>query len=122
MDILTKGNLIIEVEPSISFGMFDGEEKWLVKDGKSEDSNILYYILDDDFTLFEDVTLPDDFERGNKYFFENGEFISNEQWKPYISPEQRLEKVEEENARLNEAINNIWNDIATSIESGVNEV
>ena len=99
MDILVKGNLIMEVEPSISFGVFEGEEKWRVKDGKTDDSNVLYYILDDGFTLFENITLPDDFVRG-KYFFENGEFVLNEEWKEYKSPEQRIAELEEENEQL----------------------
>lgn len=100
MDILVKGNLIMEVEPSISFGMYEGEEKWCVKDGNTEESNVLYYILDDGFTVVKDVTLPDDFERGNKYFFENGEFVLNEEWKPYISPEERLAELEAQNEML----------------------
>lgn len=41
---------------------------------------------------------------------------------PEPTAEERIAELEKENVRLNEAIDNVWNDIATSIETGVNEV
>lgn len=91
MQILVKGNQIIVYAPSISFGVYDEDfEKWKLED---ENGNIMYYMIDDGFTLIENVTLPSDYAEG-KYFFENGEFVLNENWKPYISPEERLNNVE----------------------------
>lgn len=118
MKLLIKDNIICAIAENISYGRYENEDKWRLAD--SED-NLMYYMIDSDFTLVENVEVPSDYVDG-KYFFENGEFVLNEDWKPYVSPEQRLEILEEENIKLSNAIDNIWNDIAASIETGVNEV
>lgn len=91
MNILVSGNLIVSVAERITFGIYDEDfEKWRLAD---ENDNLMYYILDNGFELVENVTLPEDYEPG-KYFYEDGEFIVNDDWQPYISPEERIAELE----------------------------
>ena len=93
MKILVKGNRIVAIAEKITFGIFDEElEKWRLAD---ENDNLMYYMVDSNFELVENVTLPEDYE-GGKYFYENGEFVLNESWKPYVSPEERIAELEEQ--------------------------
>lgn len=88
---LVKGNSVIAIADIISFGVFDESiEKWKLE---NKDGSLMYYFIDDNFTLVEDVKIPDDYEHG-KYFYENGNFVLNAEWKPYISPEQRIKNLE----------------------------
>lgn len=97
MRLLVKGKQIIAVAENISFGVFDEpREKWSICDAEG---NTLYYILDDGFQLVEGVTLPDDYESG-AYFYENGEFVLNEEWEPYVSTEDRIAELEAQNEML----------------------
>lgn len=90
--ILIRGNKVVGVAPKITFGVYDEPfKKWRLAD---ENDNLMYYMIDSDFELVESVTLPEDYS-GGKYFFENGEFVLNKDWKPYRSPEQRIEELEE---------------------------
>ena len=110
MDILVKGKMIYAVAPTIEFGVYDEPfEKWKVSD---ESIGMLYYVLDDGLELVEDVVLPNDYVSG-KYFYENGEFVLNEDWKPYVSPEEKLEEMD---------TTAVWDEMALAIEEGVNEV
>lgn len=92
MKILVKENVIIAIADNISYGEYEGESKWRLAD--AEDS-LLYYVVDFDYTLVEGVTIPYDYEDG-KYLFENGEFVLNAEWKPYVSPEKRITQLEEQ--------------------------
>ncbi len=96
MNMLVKGNQIYEIAEKIMFGVYDGEEKWRLADAED---NIMYYMIDSDFTLVEGVTIPSDYVDG-KYFFENGEFILNKEWKPYVSIEDRMAELEAQNEML----------------------
>lgn len=97
MKLLVKGNEIKEVAENITFGTFDESiEKWRLADSND---NLLHYRLDDGYVLVENVELPSDYVDG-KYFFENGEFVLNEKWKPFVSTEERLYTLEEDNKRL----------------------
>lgn len=119
MDILIKEKTIFATAPYISYGVYDDSfEKWKLSD---EDENLQYYMIDDSYELVKGVTLPNDYVYG-KYFYEDGEFVLNTEWKPYVSTEDRIVLLEEENTKLREEITSIWDDIAVSIESGVNEV
>ena len=91
MNMLVKGNQIYEIAEKIMFGTYDGEEKWRIAD--TED-NTQFYVIDDGFTLIENIEVPSDYVDG-KYFFENGEFVLNAEWKPYVSPEERIAQLEE---------------------------
>lgn len=117
MKILLNGKQIVAEAENISFGIYDEPiEKWRIADAEDK---VMYYILDNGFELVEDVTIPEDYESG-KYFYENGEFILNEEWKPYVSPEDRISALEKQIANLNgEAV---WDEMAVAIEEGVNEV
>ena len=116
--LLVRNNVIFAEAPNITFGIYDEDiEKWRLAD---ENDNLMHYMIDSDFELVEDVTLPDDYE-GGKYFYENGEFVLNTDWKPYKSPEKRIEELEEQVAHMSDNIAN-WDDIAEAISSGVNEV
>ena len=95
MNLLVHEKHIIAIAQTITFGVFDEPiEKWGLFD---EDGNVMYYALDHDFTLVENVELPSDYVDG-KYFYENGEFILNENWAPYVSPEERIAILETQNA------------------------
>lgn len=91
MNLLISGNMIYAVADRITFGMYDESfEKWRLAD---ESDNLMYYMVDNSFELVTDVELPEDYELG-KYLFENGEFVLNEDWKPYVSPEERIATLE----------------------------
>jgi hypothetical protein len=96
MKLLVKGNEIYAIAENISYGRYENEDKWRLAD--SED-NILYYMIDDGFTLVENVEIPSDYEDG-KYFFEDGEFVLNAEWKPYVSMEERMAELEAQNEML----------------------
>ena len=101
MKILVKDNRIFEIAENITFGVYDESyEKWRIADAED---NALYYVVDDGFSLVEDAEVPSDYVDG-KYFFENGEFVLNEEWKPYVSPEERIAQLEEQVAMQEEAI------------------
>ena len=91
MKILVKDNIIYAIAENISHGRYENEEKWRLAD--SED-NVLYYMIDSDFTLVDVAEIPSDYEDG-KYFYENGGFVLNEDWSPYVSPEERIAILEE---------------------------
>lgn len=117
MQILVSGNNIVGYAPNITFGVFDEPfEKWRLADGEDK---LLYYMIDWDFTLIENVELPKDYEDG-KYLFENGEFVFNEEWIPYVSTEERIAELERQLANLNGDA--VWDEMAAAIEEGVNEV
>lgn len=91
--LLVKNNKIFDTAPKIAFGIYDEDfEKWRLAD---ENDNLMHYRIDIGFELVEGVTLPEDYEEG-KYFYENGEFVLNESWKPYVSPEERIAELEEQ--------------------------
>lgn len=93
MNLLVSGNRIVAIAEKITFGIYDEDiEKWRLAD---ENDNLMYYMVDSNFELVENVTLPEDYE-GGKYFYENGEFVLNESWKPFIPQEKRLEILEEQ--------------------------
>lgn len=92
MYLLVKGNIIYAIAKNISYGKYENEEKWRLADAED---NILYYMIDDGFTLVENVEIPSDYEDG-KYSFENGEFVLNKEWKQYKSPEERIAQLEEQ--------------------------
>lgn len=101
MNLLVKDNIIIVAAPNISFGVFDEAiEKWRIAD---EENNLMCYWIDGGFQLVENVELPSDYVDG-KYYFENSEFVINEEWEPNRSPEERISALEAENARLKESV------------------
>ena len=104
MQLLVEGKIIYAYAPKIEFGVYDEPiEKWGMFD---EYGNILYYAIDHGFTLVTDVELPSDFEEG-KYFYENGKFVLNEDWQPYVpmpSTEERISELEAQNAMLMECV------------------
>lgn len=97
MNLLIDGKAIIVYASKIEFGVYDETfEKWALYDNEG---NIICYVIDRNYEVVENVELPTDFTDG-KYFYENGEFVLNTEWKPYIPPEERIAILEEENARL----------------------
>lgn len=97
MQLLVDGNRVIEAAPNIIWGVFDEPiEKWALL---NEQGEVYLYVLDAGYTLVDGVELPEDYEDG-KYIFENGEFILNEDWQPYISTEERIANLESENERF----------------------
>ena len=111
---------IYTVAPKIEFGVYDEPiEKWAMFD---ENGKVMWYAIDHNFTLVEDVELPSDYEDG-KYFYENGEFVLNEDWKPFVpeqSMEERIAELEKQLENLNGDA--VWDEMALAIEEGVNEV
>lgn len=101
MQILVKDTRIIAVAHKITLGVFDEPfEKWKLE---NEDGELIYYVIDQDFDLIENVTIPEDYEDG-KYFYENGELTLNEDWRPYVSMEDRILQLEQENQFLVDCI------------------
>lgn len=101
MNILVKGNRIVAVADNITYGIYDESfQKWRL--GDSAD-NLMYYMIDDGFSVIEDVILPADYEEG-RYCYEGGEFVLNEGWKPYESPEDRIARLEADNALLADTV------------------
>lgn len=97
MDILLNGKEIVAIAPRISKGIFDEDfEKWKMAD---EYDRLLYYAIDHNYTHIMNVELPEDYEDG-KYYYDNGEFVLVSEWKPYVSPEERIAILEKENAKL----------------------
>ena len=86
MNMLVKNRQIYAIAEKITFGIYDKEEKWRIAD---KEDNIMYYMVDDAFELVADAVLPEDYADG-KYFFENGEFVINPNWKPFVSEEERI--------------------------------
>ena len=120
MQILLDGKNIYAYAPKIEFGVYDEPiEKWGMFD---ENGNIMYYAIDHGFARVENVELPADFEDG-KYFYENGEFVLNVDWQPYVplpSAEERIAELERQLANLNGDA--VWDEMAVAIEEGVNQV
>lgn len=118
--LVDRSNYVVAYAPIIEFGVYDEPiEKWGMFD---EEGRILYYAIDNFFTLVKDVTLPNDYEDG-KYFYENGEFVLNEDWKPFVpeqSMEERIAELEKQLANLNG--DSVWDEMALAIEEGVNDV
>ena len=116
MKILLNGKQIVAVAENISFGIYDELiEKWRIADAEDK---VMYYVLDNGFELIEGVDIPEDYEPG-KYFYD-GEFVLNKEWKPYVSPEERIAAIEKQLANLNGDA--VWDEMAVAIEEGVNEV
>ena len=117
MMILVQGNRVVASAESITYGVFDEPiEKWALLDANG---NVIMYFIDNGFTLVENVELPSDFEVG-KYFYENGEFVANEDWGTDVSVEERIAELERQIATLNGDA--VWDEMAAAIEEGVNEV
>lgn len=117
MKALVKGNVVIAFAPNIEFGIYNEDfEKWKLSD---EEGELMFYVLDNEYTLVEGVEIPEEYVDG-KYFYENGEFVLNEDWQPYKSPEERIAELERQLANLNGDA--VWDEMAVAIEEGVNEV
>ncbi len=101
MNILVKGKNIVAVAEKISYGVYDEPfKKWRLAD--SEDK-LMHYVIDDGFSLVEGATLPADYEEG-KYFYENGSFVKNTEYIPYEAPEDRIARLEADNAVLADTV------------------
>lgn len=117
MKLLVSDKSIVEAAPNIEFGIYDEDiEKWKLSD---EEGNLIYYAIDNGYTLVEGVELPSDYESG-KYYYENGEFVLNEEWQPFKSTEERIAELERQLANLNGDA--VWDEMAVAIEEGVNQV
>jgi len=122
MDILIDARgYVIAFAPYVEYGVFDESfEKWALFDSEDvETRHVLLYVIDHDYTLVENVEFPEDYADG-KYIYENGEFVLNEDWKPYVSIEEKVAMLEEQLANLGGDA--VWDEIAVAIEEGVNEV
>lgn len=118
MKLLVKGSVIIAYAPNIEFGVYDEPiEKWKLAD---EFGKTMYYMIDNDFALVEDVELPSDYEDG-KFLFEDGQFVENPEWEPPLpSAEERIAELEKKVAELGGDA--VWDEMAVAIEEGVNAV
>lgn len=94
MDLLVKKKAISVKAEQI---VYNAEAMhWDVLDGVG---TFLYAAADDGSVLVKNVTLPEDYEDG-KYFYVNGRFVLNENWKPYVSTEERMAQLEAQNEML----------------------
>ena len=117
MKLLVQGKNIVVHAYNIEWGLYhEPFELWKATD---ENGELVCYAVDYDYQLIENVELPSDYEVG-KYFYENGGFVLNEDWKPYVSIEEKVAMLEEQLANLSGDA--VWDEIAVAIEEGVNEV
>lgn len=94
MDLLVKKKAISVKAEQI---VYNAEYlRWDILDGVG---TFLYAAADEAYTLVKNVTLPEDYEDG-KYFYVNGRFVLNENWKPYVSTEERIAQLEAQNRLL----------------------
>lgn len=101
MQMLVKGNDIMDIAARISYGIYDEDfNKWRLAD---ENDNLIYYYIDDNFTLVENVEIPDDYVPG-KYLYVDGSLILNDDYVEYKTTEERLAELEEQNAMLTECL------------------
>lgn len=92
MKILIDGNCVARFAgESISFGTFEGEQKWKISDHM--------YALDNNYTLVDNVTLPTDYADG-KYKYTDGEFVTNPNYKEYKSSEEQIAELQQAVATL----------------------
>lgn len=121
MKILVDGTSIIAYAPHIEFGKFDEDvAKWGAFNTEDVKTRMtLFYVIDHEYTLVENVELPSDFTDG-KYFFVNGEFVLDEDWRPPLTTEERIAELERQLANLNGDA--VWDEMAVAIEEGVNQV
>lgn len=86
---------VIAYAPCIEFGIYDESfEKWALFDTDNKDTRrILMYVVDNKYTLVNDIELPEDYFEG-KYYFKDGEFILNENWEPSVTIEERINNIE----------------------------
>lgn len=95
MNLLVDGKYIIDYAHKITFGIYDEPfEKWRLA---NEKDILLYYVIDNGYEVVKNVTMPNDYEDG-KYFYENGGFVLNEDWKPYVPIEKKVEILETESS------------------------
>lgn len=96
MQMLIKNTRIVVVGEEIIYGFTDDYEpdveKWKVY---NPSTNSVCFWIDGGFTLVNDVTIPSDYQNG-KYFYENGEFVLNKEWRPFVSTEKRVAQLEEQ--------------------------
>lgn len=98
MDLLVKKKAIGVKAEQIVYNA--DKMRWDILNGVG---TFLYAAADDGSVLVKNVTLPDDYEDG-KYFYVNGRFERNENWKRYVPPEERITQLEEQNALLMQCI------------------
>lgn len=96
MKLLIDGTRIVTYAPHIEFGVYDESfEKWGLFDSEDINTrNVILYVIDHNYTLVENVELPEDYVDG-KYYFENGQFILDENWQPPLPPDaERITQLE----------------------------
>lgn len=100
MQMLIKDTRIIAIGEEITYGLTDvyepDVEKWKVY---NPSTNSVCFWIDGGFTLVNGVTIPSDYQNG-KYSYENGEFVLNKEWRPFVPTEKRVTQLEEDNKRL----------------------
>ncbi len=99
-------NQVLFSGETIEFGIFDEPmlEKWAIMDGKND---ILFYVIDDSYSLTEVLSIPDDLQQ-NKYCYtvEKG-FYVNPTYSEPINIETEVIKLQQENAELKAKLDNI---------------
>lgn len=103
MKILTNSNNIVTaIGSSITFGVFDEPfEKW-----KIESEEYYYYMIDNNFTLYEVEVTEEIKEIKYCYTEEKGFYLNTEYTEP-ISIEQEVKKLTEENLVLKTKLENV---------------
>jgi hypothetical protein len=92
MDLLLEGKRIDIVANNIVYNTV--KKRWDIYD----EGNVFRHAVKGDFyILVENVELPTDYEDG-KYYYDDGKFVLVADWKPYVSPEERITQLETENA------------------------
>ena len=98
--ILHNKNVVLEIAEDIVFAKPGAEDGGLQECPKEEATHIWNRELNTacmnngDFTVVEVEEVPEDVEPV-KYKYEDGKFVENEEYVPYISPEERIEALED---------------------------
>ena len=82
----TKENILLFEAPRIEFGIWDEPDvqKWAMF---NEDGEVTLYAIDNEFELieFDETKKPADYVEG-KYFYIDGEFVLNPDWREPLPP------------------------------------
>lgn len=100
MLLVNKENVIMFTADHIEFGTFEGEEKWKITEH--------LYALDNDYTLVEDVEVPEYVVPYQYCYTKEEGFYKNPNWiEPEKPAEERIKDLEREVSELRELIKSL---------------
>lgn len=97
----TEDNILLFEAPRIEFGIYDEPDvqKWAMF---NENDEVMLYAIDNNFELieFDETKKPEDYVEG-KYFYIDGEFVLNPDWREPLPPiEEQVKMLAEDLATV----------------------